>query len=96
MSVISKIINRKTGGNILSRHTDKKLSQIECEIGQELRVVFESGASFTHEEVESRFVDGKRKIGDIIIINTTNKIWVIEGTPQENSKLIEIEGRKEL
>ncbi|WP_346961379.1 hypothetical protein [Clostridium sp.] len=74
---IMLILNRSNKMRVCEQYYDKNILLDKCiiERGLDLTIVYENGASFTHEIVES--VEGFEEYG--LKITTTKKVWFIHG-----------------
>ena len=73
---IALIINKKTKQGVCSQYLNKKLNLDKCiiNIGEPLKIVYDSGSFFTHEAVVSVEYPDEA----IIKIETTRKIWLLQ------------------
>ena len=73
---ITLIKNIKTDTSVCHQYLHKKLdmNKTEIEVGKPLRFVYESGVFFGHENVIKMWYPHD----DTIIIETTNKVWLLE------------------
>jgi len=73
---ITSIKNKTTGNNVCSQYLHKKLDMARTELilDSPLLVVYEGGSFFSHENI----TDVEHWLDlDIIVIETTNKVWII-------------------
>lgn len=76
MQILCEIVdvrNRKTGQQVVQHYYNKPIKEVIFEVGESLRVIYETGAFFTHETVEKVLLSGHQ-----LIIDTTNKRWIFE------------------
>lgn len=72
------IQNLITNKSVCPQYLHKKLNMSKTEfiVGKPLKVVYEKGSFFTHENV----VSVKYPDDNTIYIKTTNKVWIIKNT----------------
>ena len=73
---ITLIKNIKTDDSVCHNYLHKKLdmTRTEIEVGKPLRIVYESGMFFAHENVvRVNYVND-----ETVIIETTKKVWLLE------------------
>lgn len=70
MFEIVKITNKNTGDDVCTYYWNKPIKSIYHKVGKEIKVFYEDGSFFTHEQV----VDRKpTEYG--VFVETTNKFW---------------------
>ena len=71
--IIKQIINRNTGGDVCLQYLNQPIKEVVYKIGESLKVKYESGGFFAHENVKHI-----EKQGNSLRMVTDNKIWILE------------------
>jgi len=73
---ITSIKNKPTGNDVCPQYLHKKLDMAKTELTLDnpLLIVYEGGSFFSHENI----IDVEHWLDlDIIVVETTNKVWII-------------------